>query len=83
MAAIIDNGSCYTIKTSTKMTALNVDKSPPMFTVLKDKDESFEDFFTKNFNKFVKRREHEDYNGTPAHESILQISCNGLFEPES
>lgn len=31
-----------------KITALNFDKTPPMFAVLKDKDESFGDFFSRN-----------------------------------
>lgn len=47
MAAILTREVDISLKPLNKMTAINLYKTPPMFAVLKNKGESFEDLFTK------------------------------------
>lgn len=46
-----------TVETLNKTSSLKFDKSPPMFAILKGKEESIEDFFNKNITEFLKRQE--------------------------
>lgn len=57
--------------------ALNFSKISLRFAVLKDKNESFEDFFRKNVNEFLTRQEnvvhpHKDYETCSIDHSALK-----------